>query len=94
MDDRDAALDMARKGIATLAEIARLIGTTRQLVRYWCEFDNVNAPKARSEYLTKEWNKRVGEKSLCPVCGEDMSIRPGTIFRCDRNPCAYWRIGG
>ena len=61
MDDRDAALDMARKGIATLAELARLSGATRQLVRYWCQFDGVDAPKARSEYLTKEWHKRMGD---------------------------------
>ncbi len=60
MDDRDAALDMASKGLATVAELARLVGVTRACVQRWCKFDYVNARKARSEYLTREWNKRIG----------------------------------
>ena len=61
MDDRDAALDMAKKGIATVSELARLIGVTQQCVWCWCTFDDVDARKARSEYLTKEWHKRMGD---------------------------------
>jgi predicted NUDIX family NTP pyrophosphohydrolase len=57
--DRDIALDMARTGVATLAEIADLAQTSRQLVAYWCRVASVDFAKARADYLTAEWNRRV-----------------------------------
>lgn len=30
--------------------------------------------------------------TTCPLCGKDMSIRSGSVFRCDREICTYWRM--
>ncbi len=60
MDDRAAAISMARAGIATLAEIAALAGVSRQLVRYWVLAEGIDNAKARAAWLAKEWNRRIG----------------------------------
>ncbi len=30
--------------------------------------------------------------NCCPLCGKDMTIRPGQVFDCRRDVCAYWRL--
>lgn len=54
-----AALALISAGKATHSEVAELAGTSRQLVRYWCARAGIDAQKARSEYLAREWEKRV-----------------------------------
>ncbi len=60
MDDRTAAISMARLGIATLAEIAALAGVSRQLVRYWALAEGIDIAKTRAAWLAKEWKRRMG----------------------------------
>lgn len=52
-----AALALLSAGKATLAETAELIGTSRQLVRHWCQRSGLDAPAARAAYLAREWSK-------------------------------------
>lgn len=38
-------------------------------------------------------NDEKPKDDLCPLCGKDMTIRAGAIYRCDRDVCSYWRMG-
>jgi transcriptional regulator len=49
------ALRLLRAGQATQAEVADLAGTSRQLVRYWCERAEINAKDARAARLARLW---------------------------------------
>lgn len=53
--DRDAAVSIIKNGIATPADVARLAGTSRQLVLHWITRAGVDWRKARDARLAKEW---------------------------------------
>lgn len=38
-------------------------------------------------------HRRAKDRNDCPLCGKDMTIRPGAVYTCNRNPCAFARIG-
>lgn len=56
---RVAAVAMLRLGIATLSEVARLAGVSRQLVAYWAESAGVDASQARAAWLDRQWLRRL-----------------------------------
>ncbi len=56
---RRAAVELARNGEATLAEIARLAGTSRQLVRHWILSAKVDAESRRQAHLRKLWRRHL-----------------------------------
>jgi hypothetical protein len=31
-------------------------------------------------------------KIICPVCGKDVTPRPGAILTCTEKQCPFWRI--
>jgi transposase-like protein len=52
---RDAALRLLANGDATVAEVATLIGTSRQLVAYWAKGDGLDPVANRRRRLTQLW---------------------------------------
>jgi len=56
---RKAAVELASKGEATLAELARLAGTSRQLVRFWVLSAKVDAESRRRAHLRKLWRQHL-----------------------------------
>ena len=52
---RRAAVAAIRRGHLTMAEVADLAGTSRQLVAYWCAQAKVDARRARERYIAAEW---------------------------------------
>lgn len=52
---RRAAVSAIRRGHLTAAEVADLIGTSRQLVHYWCQSAKVDPVRSRHRYLAAEW---------------------------------------
>lgn len=55
--ERKAALSLLRRGLCTPAEAARLIGTSRQLVRYWADAEQINFGLARLKHLNNLWKR-------------------------------------
>lgn len=55
--DRAAALDLLRSGKVTLAEMAALLGITRQAVQEWARRHDVDAVTARRLYLKRLWSR-------------------------------------
>jgi transposase-like protein len=56
--ERQAAVAMARTGIATAGELARLAGVSRQLMRHWLSQADLDVPRIREERLAREWQRR------------------------------------
>lgn len=54
---KSAALHMLAKGEATLAEVAQLAQTSRQLVRYWAKRTGIDPGKARDAFLARAWKR-------------------------------------
>ena len=54
---QEAALRLLRDGRATMAEIAGLLHTSRQLINHWCRRRGINPVAAREHYLAKLWAK-------------------------------------
>lgn len=54
---RTAAVSAIRRGRLTVAEVADLIGTSRQSVQYWVDTAHVDAVKARTRYCAAEWRQ-------------------------------------
>jgi len=52
---RRAALSMLSEGLASLSEVARLAGVSRQLMSHWAK--DIDVDRARNGYLSKEWRK-------------------------------------
>jgi hypothetical protein len=49
------ALRLMRAGRATMAEVAHLAGTSRQLVAHWAQRAGVDPIAARRAYLERLW---------------------------------------
>jgi hypothetical protein len=56
IDARDRALALMKDGKARPAEIARLLGVSRQLISYWLSTTDINWVKARDRRLAREWD--------------------------------------
>jgi len=54
---QEAALRLLRDGRTTMAEIAGLLHTSRQLINHWCRRRGINPVAAREHYLAKLWAK-------------------------------------
>jgi hypothetical protein len=54
---RAAAIEMLRSGLATQAEIAVLVRTSRQRIQYWARVENINAVDTRKAWLKKVWRE-------------------------------------
>lgn len=59
---REAAIEMLTEGMATPAEVARLSGASRQLLRYWIQRAGIDPRKTRDSQLAKAWRKKVAGK--------------------------------
>lgn len=58
--DRRVVLKMLADGEATYAEIADLLQTSRQLVRFWAQSAGIDAGAARTTYLMRTYLRRGG----------------------------------
>lgn len=58
-DARRAALALLKAGLATLSEVAELVPTSRQLVRYWADRAGIDSREARAELLKAQWAKKL-----------------------------------
>jgi transposase-like protein len=60
---RLAAIKLANEGLATIAEISRLAGVSRQLARYW--LGGIDVSKRRQAHLQRLWRETIkhGERS-------------------------------
>ena len=54
---RAAALKIMAKGHATIAEIAELVGISRQAVRMWAQRAKIDPVANRENYLSELWAK-------------------------------------
>ena len=54
---RAAALKIMANGHATIAEIAELVGISRQAVRMWAQRADINPVASREKYLSDLWAK-------------------------------------
>jgi hypothetical protein len=54
---RTAALKIMAKGHATIAEIAELVGISRQAVRMWAQRAKIDPVASREDYLADLWAK-------------------------------------
>jgi transposase-like protein len=58
---RRAAVEMLAEGLATHAEVARLAGVDRQLVRHWATRAQINVVKTRAARLREIWLRKLGK---------------------------------
>ena len=56
-----AAQSILKSGLATFAEVAKISGRSRQIVRFWSR--ELGAETARQEHLAKLWRDTVREVS-------------------------------
>jgi transposase-like protein len=54
-----AALALLRTGKATHAELARLLGCSRQLIRFWAKTAGIDAPRARDAYVAQAYTEAI-----------------------------------
>ena len=59
---RSAALKIMADGRATIAEIAVLVGISRQAVRMWAQRANIDPVTNRENYLTNLWAKALNKR--------------------------------
>jgi len=52
-----AALALLSNGRATMAEIADLASTSRQLVAFWAKRAGIDPMETRRQYLARVWNR-------------------------------------
>ena len=55
--DKNTAVRLMRSGEMTAAEVAMMLGTSRQAVRYWAVTAGVDLGEAREKYLRATWKK-------------------------------------
>ena len=55
--NKHAALRLMVSGRATIAEVAKIIGITRQSVRQWAVDANLDVTKARQAFPVKLWQR-------------------------------------
>ena len=60
---RAAALKIMANGHATIAEIAELVGISRQAVRMWAQRAEIDPVANRESYLAELWAKALAEPS-------------------------------
>ena len=58
---RAAALKIMANGRATIAEIAELVGLSRQAARMWAQRAKIDAVANRERYLIDLWAKTLGQ---------------------------------
>jgi predicted transcriptional regulator len=58
---RAAALKIMTRGHATIAEIAELVGISRQAVRMWAQRAEIDPVENRATYLAELWAKANGQ---------------------------------
>jgi predicted ArsR family transcriptional regulator len=58
---RATALKIMAKGHATIAEIAELVGISRQAVRMWAQRAKIDPVANRENYLLELWAKETGQ---------------------------------
>jgi predicted NUDIX family NTP pyrophosphohydrolase len=56
---RAAALVLLKNGCATVGEVARMAGESRQLVQYWAHQAGLDVPAIRAAYLELAWREAV-----------------------------------
>jgi hypothetical protein len=55
-----AAMTLLRSGRATIPEVARLLGTSRQCVQHWVKRPQyLDVQAAREEWLAKQWQAEI-----------------------------------
>ena len=59
---RTAALKIMAKGHATIAEIAELVGISRQAVRMWAQRAKIDPVANRENYLIELWAKETSRR--------------------------------
>ena len=52
-----AALELLHKGLATQAEIAKLLGISRQTLAYWVKIEGLDPVRARQAWLQRAWKR-------------------------------------
>lgn len=57
--ERAAVLAMLMRGEATISELARLAGVSRQLVFYWSGAAGIDPSATRRAYLKARWERRM-----------------------------------
>jgi excisionase family DNA binding protein len=60
---RTAALKIMARGHATIAEIAELVGISRQAVRMWTQRAKIDAVASRKRYLNELWAEALDGQS-------------------------------
>ena len=55
--NKHAALRLMASGRATSAEVAKIVGITRQSVREWTVNAGLDVTKARQQFLAKLWQR-------------------------------------
>jgi len=55
--NKHAALRLMASGRATIAEVAKIVGITRQSVREWTVNAGLDVTKARQQFLAKLWQR-------------------------------------
>ena len=58
---RTAALKIMADGRATIAEIAELVGISRQAVRMWAQRAEIDPVTSRKGHLAELWAKELGQ---------------------------------
>jgi len=54
---RNAALRLLRNGDATVAEVANLLGYSRQRVQFWADQESLDVARMRAENVERAWRK-------------------------------------
>jgi hypothetical protein len=54
---KTAALELLRNGLATQAEVAKLLDISRQSLAYWVRIEGINPAKARQAWLQRAWKR-------------------------------------
>lgn len=63
---------LLRSGKATMAEVAALVGTSRQQIALWTNRAGINAVETRRAYLRSEWKEAlIIAKVVAALVGSD-----------------------
>jgi hypothetical protein len=59
---KEAALALLTSGRATVAEVARLLRSSRQRVQVWCQTRHVDVTATRAKWLAQQWKAELREQ--------------------------------
>jgi hypothetical protein len=76
---RATALKIMAKGHATIAEIAELVGISRQAVRMWAQRAKIDPVASREDYLSDLWAKALADRP--PQSSQSKRRRPRPAAR-------------